>query len=99
MGPVADVRLVRDRAGTSKGFGYVEFRDLETVPSALLLNGQKFCSKHRVSAPSGSRCCCLCVLLAFLRVLCAGVTGPCFCSTSWLLACFRLRARLMIDST
>jgi len=44
-----DVQLIRDKAsGRSKGFGYVEFEELEAVPKALLLNGQKFCMKHPV---------------------------------------------------
>ena len=49
VGTVSDVRLIRDRStGRSKGFAYVEFEDLEVVPKALLLNGQKFCTKHAV---------------------------------------------------
>jgi RNA recognition motif-containing protein len=31
-GKVRDVRLIRDKAGKSKGFGYVEFEELESVP-------------------------------------------------------------------
>ena len=54
VGPVSDVRLIRDRAsGRSKGFGYVEFEDLEAVPKALLLNGQIMCMKHRGCTCSG----------------------------------------------
>jgi len=51
VGPVSDVQLIRDKSsGKSKGFGYIEFTDLESVPKALLLNGQKFCMKHPVRA-------------------------------------------------
>jgi RNA recognition motif-containing protein len=59
-----DVQLIRDKAsGRSKGFGYVEFEELEAVPKALLLNGQKFCMKHpvrwRLSSSSACRICCV----------------------------------------
>ena len=39
-GRVRDIRLIRDqRSGKSKGVGYVEFYDLESVMKALALNG------------------------------------------------------------
>lgn len=54
IGPVADVRLIRDKqTGKSKGLGYVEFEDLDSVPKALLLNGQAFCMKHKACSCSG----------------------------------------------
>ena len=38
-----DIRLIRDqRSGKSKGVGYVEFYDLESVMKALALNGIAF---------------------------------------------------------
>jgi hypothetical protein len=52
-GPVTVVRLIRDRSGRSKGFGYVEFEELEDVPKALLLHGQLFCMRHRHCSCSG----------------------------------------------
>lgn len=43
VGRVADVVLIRDRStGRSRGFGYVEMAELDDVPKALLLNGEKF---------------------------------------------------------
>lgn len=43
LGPVNDVQLIRDRvSGKSRGMGYVEFADLETVPKAVQMNGEKF---------------------------------------------------------
>lgn len=40
-GAVRDVVLMRDaHSGTSKGYGYVEFRDRESVVNALTTNGQ-----------------------------------------------------------
>jgi RNA-binding protein 39 len=56
VGRVRDVRLIKDRAGKSKGMGYVEFAALEAVPAALLLNGQKFCMKHAACTCSGFPC-------------------------------------------
>lgn len=53
VGKVKDVQLIKDKAGKSKGFGYVEFADLDSVPPALLLNGQPFCMKHRGCVCSG----------------------------------------------
>ena len=42
-GRVRDIRLIRDqRSGKSKGVGYVEFYDLESVMKALALNGIAF---------------------------------------------------------
>ena len=42
-GPVKDIRLIRDqRSGKSKGVGYVEFGDVESVMKALALNGIAF---------------------------------------------------------
>lgn len=53
VGGVEDVSLIKDRSGKSKGFGYVEFSDLDSVPKALMLNGQKFCMKHPACSCSG----------------------------------------------
>ena len=54
IGPVVDVQLIRDRSTLrSKGFGYVEFEDLDSVPKALLLNGQNMCMKHAACSCSG----------------------------------------------
>jgi len=42
-GPVVDVKLIKDKhSGRSKGFGYVEMKNLEDVQKALLLSGQPF---------------------------------------------------------
>ena len=42
-GAVKDIRLIRDqRSGKSKGVGYVEFKDVESVMKALALNGIAF---------------------------------------------------------
>ena len=42
-GKVRDIRLIRDqRSGKSKGVGYVEFGDAESVMKALALNGIAF---------------------------------------------------------
>ncbi|KAK9481340.1 RNA-binding protein 39 [Lipomyces japonicus] len=41
-GPVRDAQIVKDRiSGRSKGVGYVEFRDIETVQKAINMTGQK----------------------------------------------------------
>ncbi|KAK9458333.1 hypothetical protein V1511DRAFT_492363 [Dipodascopsis uninucleata] len=41
-GPVRDAQIVKDRiSGRSKGVGYVEFRDIDTVQKALKMTGQK----------------------------------------------------------
>lgn len=54
VGPVQRVSLIKDKhTQKSKGYGYVEFSDLESVPKALLLNGQKFCMKHPACVCSG----------------------------------------------
>ena len=54
VGKVKDVRLITDKhSGRSKGFGYVEFAELESVPMAMLLNGRKFCMKHPGCTCSG----------------------------------------------
>lgn len=51
---MADVQLIKDKlSGRSKGLGYVEFADLDSVPKALLLNGQAFCMKHAACSCSG----------------------------------------------
>ena len=47
------VSLIRDRSGRSKGLGYVEFASLDSVPQALLLDGAKFCTRHRACLCSG----------------------------------------------
>ncbi|OGE52514.1 hypothetical protein PENARI_c010G10327 [Penicillium arizonense] len=42
VGPVKDAQIVKDRVSLrSKGVGYVEFRDEESVPAAIQLTGQK----------------------------------------------------------
>lgn len=42
VGPVVEAQIVKDRVtGRSKGVGYVEFKDEESVPKALELTGQK----------------------------------------------------------
>jgi RNA-binding protein 23/39 len=54
IGQVEDVKLIRDKfSNKSKGFGYVEFSDIDSIPKALLLNGQKFCMKHNKCSCSG----------------------------------------------
>jgi RNA-binding protein 39 len=54
VGPVVAVTLIRDRASRrSKGMGYVEFDRLDVLPQALLLDGTKFCMKHRACMCSG----------------------------------------------
>ncbi|KAK7205503.1 hypothetical protein BZA70DRAFT_160847 [Myxozyma melibiosi] len=41
-GPVRDAQIVKDRvSGRSKGVGYVEFRDIESVQKAINMTGQK----------------------------------------------------------
>ncbi|KAL0212258.1 hypothetical protein RCL1_005884 [Eukaryota sp. TZLM3-RCL] len=42
VGNVISVRLIRDRTGKSKGMGYVEFSDENSVMEAVLLNGSPF---------------------------------------------------------
>ncbi len=42
VGKVRDVRLITDpRTKRSKGIAYIEFRDVDTVPKALELSGQR----------------------------------------------------------
>ncbi|KAF2277278.1 splicing factor, CC1-like protein [Westerdykella ornata] len=42
VGEVIDAQIVKDRVtGRSKGVGYVEFKDIDSVPKALELTGQK----------------------------------------------------------
>jgi len=53
VGPVEKVVLLRDKSGRCKGFGYIEFSDLESIPKALLLNGQNLCMKHAACTCSG----------------------------------------------
>ena len=57
VGRVKDVQLIKDKAGKSKGFGYVEFAELDAVPQALILNGQNFCMKHKGCVCSGLPVC------------------------------------------
>lgn len=54
VGAVEKVSLIKDKvSGKSKGMGYVEFSDLDSVPKALLLHGQKFCMRHPACTCSG----------------------------------------------
>lgn len=42
VGPVKEAQIVKDRvSGRSKGVGYVEFKDEESVPLAIQMTGQK----------------------------------------------------------
>ncbi|TVY58315.1 RNA-binding protein rsd1 [Lachnellula cervina] len=42
IGPVKEAQIVKDRvSGRSKGVGYVEFKNEESVPAAIQLTGQK----------------------------------------------------------
>ncbi|KAF2860208.1 splicing factor, CC1-like protein [Piedraia hortae CBS 480.64] len=42
VGPVVEAQIVKDRvSGRSKGVGYVEFKDEESVPRAIAMTGQK----------------------------------------------------------
>jgi len=42
VGPVKEAQIVKDRvSGRSKGVGYVEFKDEESVPKAIQLTGQR----------------------------------------------------------
>ncbi|CAO3609781.1 unnamed protein product [Cunninghamella echinulata] len=43
---VANIRIFRDREGRSKGFGYVEFEDLESLKDALELSGESLHSRN-----------------------------------------------------
>lgn len=53
VGKVKDVQLIKDKSGKSKGFGYVEFAELDSVPPALVLSGRNFCMKHKGCTCSG----------------------------------------------
>lgn len=54
VGPVARVKLIRDpHTRKCMGMGYIEFQDLDAVPKALLLNGQKMSMDERGSTSSG----------------------------------------------
>lgn len=51
---MVDIRLIRDRnSGTSKGMGYIEMKTIEDASKALMLNGQKMCTKHKACNCSG----------------------------------------------
>ena len=48
------IKLIRDRySGRSKGMGYIEMGSLEDATKAILLNGQKMCTKHKACNCSG----------------------------------------------
>lgn len=53
VGPVAAVRVIRDRRGVSRGNAYVEFDNIEDVPKALLMGGRTMCTRHPACACSG----------------------------------------------
>lgn len=53
VGPVAGVRILRDRRGVSRGQAYVEFENLADLPKALLLHGQLMCTNHEACTCSG----------------------------------------------
>ncbi|CAO3623513.1 unnamed protein product [Cunninghamella blakesleeana] len=42
---IASIRIFRDRDGRSKGFGYVEFEDLDSLKAALELTGESLHSR------------------------------------------------------
>ena len=51
---VVSIKLIRDRySGRSKGMGYIEMKTLEDASKALMLNGQKMCTKHKACNCSG----------------------------------------------
>ena len=51
---VKSIKLIRDRnSGRSKGMGYIEMGSQEDCARALLLNGQKMCTKHKACNCSG----------------------------------------------
>ncbi|KNB43155.1 splicing factor CC1-like protein [Blastocystis sp. subtype 4] len=53
-GGVVSIKLIRDRySGRSKGMGYIEMKTLEDASKALMLNGQKMCTKHKACNCSG----------------------------------------------
>ena len=45
-GPIDRVRIIRKDDGTSKGFGFVDFKDLESARKALLKTGSKIDSRN-----------------------------------------------------
>lgn len=48
------IKLIRDKySGRSKGMGYIEMKTLEDASKALMLNGQKMCTKHKACNCSG----------------------------------------------
>ena len=48
------IKLIRDEySGRSKGMGYIEMKTLEDASKALMLNGQKMCTKHKACNCSG----------------------------------------------
>ena len=52
VGKVRDVKLiVCNKTRRFKGIAYVEFKDLESVPLALGLSGQKLCGKSPIEGP------------------------------------------------
>jgi hypothetical protein len=53
IGPVVAIQVIRDRRGDSRGHAYVEFRELDDVPKALLMNSRPMCTKHRGCTCSG----------------------------------------------
>lgn len=40
---ISTIRILRDRDEKSKGFGYVEFEDLESLTRALEMSGEVLC--------------------------------------------------------
>ncbi|KAK8816558.1 hypothetical protein WA556_001499, partial [Blastocystis sp. ATCC 50177/Nand II] len=53
-GKVKSIKLIRDKnSGRSKGMGYIEMGSQEDCARALLLNGQKMCTKHKACNCSG----------------------------------------------
>lgn len=54
VGKVSNVQLIIARStGRSTGVAYVEFETIEAATNALILNGQKFCTRHDGCACSG----------------------------------------------
>ncbi|KAI9673754.1 MAG: hypothetical protein M1829_003991 [Trizodia sp. TS-e1964] len=53
VGPVKEAQIVKDRvSGRSKGVGYVEFRQEESVPLAIQLTGQKLLGIPIIAQPT-----------------------------------------------
>ena len=51
---VKSIKLIRDRySNRSKGMGYIEMATQEDAAKALMLNGQKMCTKHKACNCSG----------------------------------------------